>query len=185
MLHFPDTPINYETLGIKREWEIDMMSTLHFHRSIVVYNAEAMCEEFTERSYLIDTLANALNHDASKINGQEYVPYLMKIYSEESPVWYNVEAEFEYAKQIHITTNPHHPEYWASPNLMPDAYIAEMVCDWAAMAHQNGNTTTAWAKDHAFSRWGFNDQKLGMIFEYATFTDSIMDALTWEGDDAS
>ena len=180
MTNQPSSLRNYEDLGILREWEVDMMTNLHFHRSMVIYHAESLCREYPERSYLIDTLASSLNHDASKIDGPEYVGYLMKIYNENPPEWYNVEAEFQLAKKAHVSSNPHHPEFWSSPNNMPDTYIAEMCCDWAAMAFQNENLAHAWALEYAVSRWGFEGEKLELIYEYTIYTDSIQESLIWE-----
>jgi len=41
---------------------------------------------------------------------------------------------------------------------MPDVYIAEMVCDWAAMADKLGNTIMDWYNHTNGKRWTFSPE---------------------------
>lgn len=64
--------------------------------------------------------------------------------------------EFDAAATSHITSNPHHPEYWSGIENMPDIYLAEMVCDWAARSSEFGNDLRDWIKDKATKKYEFS-----------------------------
>ena len=76
-------------------------------------------------------------HDKSKYDVDEYVPYDAYFYGNRS---FGVVEEFNYAWLRHIHNNPHHWQYWVLINddpdkgeiilEMPHIYIIEMICDW-------------------------------------------------------
>ena len=77
---------------------------------------------------------------------------------------------------IHITTNQHHPEYWASEKItsfdrenpqlglhcesMPNEAIDEMLCDWCATSEECGNTPFEWLEKVVPTRWVFTDEQV-------------------------
>lgn len=89
-------------------------------------------------------IANGYIHDNSKLHGVEW-RYLVR------------GGEYlSLAHEQHVSTNPHHPEYWVGGiKEMPDIYIAEMVCDWKARSSEMGTDLRAWVKDHAAEKFGF------------------------------
>lgn len=78
---------------------------------------------------------NIENHDLSKYDNDEFIPYALYFYGKEKDE--NVVQNFKNAVNIHKSKNPHHYEYWTSKNQeMPTIYIIEMVCDWWAFSLQ-------------------------------------------------
>jgi len=91
----------------------------------------------------VDLICNGQIHDSSKFRGSEWL-YLRPDFLES-----NKKNLFEASKKQHVMTNAHHPEYWGSIHDMPPVYIAEMVCDWSARSHEQGNDLREWIKDRA------------------------------------
>lgn len=91
-----------------------------------------------------DLMANCLIHDNSKWHGIEWLYLHPECFHEDK-------VKFLLAHQQHVTTNPHHPEYWDSePNSndgiheMPRVYTAEMICDWHARASESATNLREW-----------------------------------------
>jgi hypothetical protein len=80
-------------------------------------------------------IANGFIHDNSKFYGIEWEhltdasgdPALTKL-----------------AIHHHNVSNPHHPEYWGTIDQMPQLYLCEAVCDWAARASEFGTSLQHW-----------------------------------------
>ncbi len=90
-------------------------------------------------------IGNGFCHDNSKFLGIEW-DYLH--------AGRDVPPEcLELAWKQHVSTNPHHPEYWGGISMMPEVYIAEMVCDWYARAQEFGTGLRSWIKEHAMERF--------------------------------
>lgn len=86
------------------------------------------------------------------------------------------EDKVNYATWKHITSNDHHPEYWAeeeiktfdraNPQLglhcerMPYENIDEMLCDWCAMSEEFNNTPQEWLAKVVPERWIFNKEQI-------------------------
>ena len=91
-------------------------------------------------------IANGCIHDYSKFSGIEWL-YLRPE---------KIESESKLSSAAineHVTSNPHHPEYWNGIENMPSLYIAEMVCDWASRSHEFGNDLREWIKDKATKKF--------------------------------
>ena len=91
-------------------------------------------------------IANGCIHDYSKFSGIEWL-YLRPE---------KIESESKLSSAAineHVTSNPHHPEYWNGIENMPRLYIAEMVCDWASRSHEFGNDLREWIKDKATKKF--------------------------------
>jgi len=95
-------------------------------------------------------IANGRIHDASKFGGIEW-QYLHADMKETHP------ELFKQAAIQHITTNPHHPEYWVGGIEEMDAlHLAEMVCDWYARSMEFGDNIWDWVKGPASDRYAFS-----------------------------
>ena len=85
-------------------------------------------------------------HDKSKDNIDEYVPYDDYFYGDKS---YEVVKNFNEAWLKHIHRNAHHWQHWVlindDPNEgeilidMPDIFIIEMICDWWSFSWKKGD----------------------------------------------
>lgn len=91
----------------------------------------------------------AMDHDKSKRDDEEYVPYLHHFYPT-NPDEDKRGEEFELACKHHILNNKHHWDYWIDhetlelPEIKEDdyeykLYCVERVADWLAMAVQKDN----------------------------------------------
>ncbi|HCI72100.1 MAG TPA: hypothetical protein DHV30_16495 [Balneola sp.] len=89
----------------------------------------------------IDLISNGQIHDYSKFRGCEWL-YLRPEFIDSTK-----KELFDSAKKQHVNSNPHHPEYWGSIHQMPKVYIAEMVCDWSARSHEQGNDLREWIRE--------------------------------------
>jgi hypothetical protein len=136
-------------------------------------------------------------HDDSKFKDPEIEPYKMITwkYKCKDEGWDFNEPEglakdMEEATLHHITTNSHHPEYWAKGEVklnskdrdkpsgesldctaMPELDLSEMVCDWASMGQEKGNTTKSWADKNVNIRWKFTDKQKDLIYELVDVVD--------------
>ncbi len=99
-----------------------------------------------EADFGIQLIANGYIHDNSKFAGIEWL-YLHEDIKGAQPDY------FKLAAQQHITTNPHHPEFWQSIDVMPRIYVAEMVCDWHARSSEFGTDLREWIKDKACKKY--------------------------------
>lgn len=101
-----------------------------------------------EKDFGHNLIANGYIHDNSKFHGIEWHYLHPDVFqSSERP------KELDLAIEQHVTTNPHHPEFWHSIHNMPRIYVAEMVCDWSARSHEFGNDLRVWTKDKATKKF--------------------------------
>ena len=122
-----------------------------------------------DRSELI---SRARLHDLSKFGERERAGYtwLTWIYHckeqgrpfEVAP---HMSREIERALTTHRRRNTHHPEAHLTPDAMSVADLAEMVCDWTAIAQEQSGTGSArpWAEAN-ISRWSFSHAARDFIF---------------------
>lgn len=99
-----------------------------------------------------DLIALGYIHDNSKFHGIEWEYLHSDMFGGEHS------DKLALAIKQHTTTNPHHPEYWGSIHDMPEIYVAEMVCDWAARSSEFGNDLRAWIKDKATKKFDMTVQ---------------------------
>lgn len=105
-------------------------------------------------------------HDYNKIKDQLQFKYLRSDL--------HGTPEFKMAAQAHITSNPHHPEYWHGIEEMPRMYIAEMVCDWKSRSSEFGNDLRWWIKEKATEKYEF--ATAGRVYkEIKYFVDILLD----------
>lgn len=99
-------------------------------------------------------IANAQIHDNSKMQPGVEWKYLRGDDSKEKHPELFASAHLQ-----HVSTNPHHPEFWPNGITdMPPVYVAEMVCDWHARATEFGSCIRDWVKNKATKRFGFTVQ---------------------------
>jgi len=94
-----------------------------------------------------ELMRNAHIHDASKFEGIEW---------EHLNGWRD--PLFPEAIKHHVTTNPHHPEYWGSIHEMKRIYIPEMISDWSARNSEMRTTKSLiqWIEEEATQRYNFS-----------------------------
>jgi len=134
-------------------------------------------------------------HDLSKWKEPEYTPYIWLTWRYkckddgiELELPDGMDEKIQRATWHHITTNPHHPEYWdqdaefedslnkrdrdkppekpIDATKMDDISLAEMVCDWNAMGLERGNTSKEWADKNVNVRWLFTDDQVEKIYKW-------------------
>jgi len=110
-------------------------------------------------------LYNIFEHDKSKFLGTEWEHLKIK---KTKKLKVSEKNGFLNALDHHQKTNPHHSEYWGGIENMPNVYIAEMVCDWAARAREFGSDIREWIDNDAIKRYNFkkNDAVYNNIFKY-------------------
>ena len=96
----------------------------------------------------INLIALGQIHDNSKWRGIEW-DYLVSG---------DFNGEAKLAARHHAETQPHHPEFWKSIDLMPRVYVAEMCCDWLARANEFGTDVWEYVKEKAVPRYGISER---------------------------
>ena len=116
----------------------------------------------------------ALVHDEDKYTDPELVlPYVWvteyyRVKNEEGKVPEDLQAQYDQANEAtgkHVKQNPHHPEAHGSIEDMTELDLAEMVCDWAAMAEELGqDSARGWADDNVGTKWEFSKDQTQFIY---------------------
>lgn len=107
-------------------------------------------------------------HDYSKLDNR-----IEWLYLRESEKDKNKEM-FEAAYISHVSSNPHHPEYWGGITEMPPIYLAEMVCDTAARGAEFGTDYRTWLKEKASKKYEFSLK--GKVYKaLLSYTDLLLD----------
>ena len=91
-------------------------------------------------------IANGFLHDSSKFNSIEWLHLTIADPEDEL---------LNVAINEHSSRNLHHPEHWGGIKNMPQAYLAEMVCDWKARSSELGKDIREWIGTKAAKRWDF------------------------------
>ena len=89
-------------------------------------------------------IANGQVHDNSKFKGIEFEHL------------FGGDALLTEVIKHHVSTNPHHPEYWGSIHAMPEVYVAEMVCDCLTRGSEFGTDVHEFFSEVATKKYGFN-----------------------------
>jgi len=102
-----------------------------------------------ETQFGISLIKNGLVHDQSKLQGLE-LEYLHNNYEGKKP------PEFFLALKQHVTTNPHHPEYFEGIKNMPKIYLSELVCDWKARSSELDTCLNDFIHSSALDKFKFS-----------------------------
>ncbi len=181
-----DEAIKSEILPKKLIKKFNQRTQKHIDR--VVRNAEKLNKKFPDK--FKGLVEQAKKHDASKFKEPEFTPYvwLTEFYDCKKRG-----VSFEYPDGMkdrvdgvtlrHITSNRHHAEFHdpskdemelgnnrsleetCDSSSMPEVDLAEMVCDWAAMSQELGDSLTGWADKNIGKRWKFSDKQVDLIYE--------------------
>ena len=197
---------------ITEEMRTHFLTRTRRHIQCVIRNLKHLSDLHTEFG---DELLNRGNsHDQSKYKEPELTPYIYvswkyKCESEgtEFIVPSDIEELMTVATEHHINNNSHHPEYWSAgqskinpddrdsiPDVMIDGTqmdvisLAEMACDWHAVAIERGGVNSKkWADDNVNKRWKFTDEQVKLLYGYISdletqtiFESSIKDFLNKE-----
>jgi hypothetical protein len=133
-----------------------------------------------------ELLERAKVHDASKYGPEERVPY---IWLTEQHRRRRVGEPFDYPPGVaeavrravdhHLTSNRHHPEFHASPDDMTVVDLAEMICDWTAMAQEfdeHGRSARDWADKTLGKRLLLNAANTVLVYELIDLLDRQIDS---------
>ncbi len=108
-----------------------------------LFEKEFVTEKGLQKVNAKDLEINIANHDVSKYEIEEFVPYALYFYVSKE----EYKREFDRAWNHHQKRNKHHWQYWIlrqddGPDIlieMPLEYVFEMVCDWFAFSFKKGN----------------------------------------------
>lgn len=145
---------------------------------------------------VIKLLQNVAEHDRSKFREPQFSKYVeigWYYYKKHTGEKYPLDKVLSSSATIlHIVTEQHHPEYWDDSFLlvqgklnvndrdglpevpvdgtkMPLESVAEMVCDWRAVAQERGSSLREWADKNVNKRWLFTDRQVELIYEIVDF----------------
>ena len=125
-----------------------------------------ICIENGKEEFGRNIIANAYIHDQSKFRGFEWDMLAC-------PETDNKDLRF-LAIKSHREINKHHPEHWGGVDMMPEIYLAEMVCDTYARSVEMGTNLREWWKDVGIEKYGLskNGKSWKLIKKYI---DMILD----------
>ena len=106
-----------------------------------------ICENLYElvKPYDVDMLGELISdHDSSKYDDEEYIPYCEYFYGDRTP---EIVEEFDFAWLHHQHNNPHHWQHWILREddgdlkalEMPYLAVLEMICDHWAFSWVSGD----------------------------------------------
>lgn len=124
--------------------------------------------------HVAELTERARQHDASKFEPEERIPYIWltefhRCRFRGLPFSYpaGMEERVRQAMHHHVTTNRHHPEFFADANEMSEVDLMEMVCDWTAMSQefgQDGGSARGWADKTIGHRVHFDDDHRHFVY---------------------
>ena len=120
-------------------------------------------------------------HDEDKYKDKDLVlPYIWiteyyRVKNDEGEVPDELQAQYDLASDAsekHIHRNVHHPEAYSSPEDMTLLDLAEMVCDWSAMAEELGEgSAKGWADKNVGTKWKFSPEQEEIIYKLIDHVD--------------
>mmetsp|Transcript_3554 Transcript_3554/g.7622 ORF Transcript_3554/g.7622 Transcript_3554/m.7622 type:complete len:176 (+) Transcript_3554:318-845(+) len=121
-----------------------------------------------------------LAHDHTKFTEENLEPYTWlswwhKCRISGTPISYpeGVEEKVKRAVHSHLHSEPHHLEYFSSPDEMTLLDLAEMVCDWTAIQEEYGRSSAKeWANAEIGRKFMFNEENARLIHEIIDELDS-------------
>ena len=124
--------------NVNRSWEEILKPALLRNQDIYDY----------AKNYMASIDITIANHDKSKFDDSEYIPYLHHFYgsSEEKE---SSKEDFNYAWLLHQKRNPHHWQFWVLIQDGDDieildmefSEICNMICDWHSFSAKDKNST--------------------------------------------
>lgn len=113
-------------------------------------------------------------HDQDKYTDPDMVlPYVWvteyyRVLNLEGSVDDDLQRQYDLASEAsgnHVEQNQHHPEAHGSTEDMTSLDLAEMVCDWAAMAEElDQGSPRGWADQNVGTKWEFSPDQTDFIY---------------------
>ena len=160
----PETEI--ETVDI--EAEIEQLEDVLSHVGNVHDNAVRVAKHLMEEGeslFARQLIVRVMCHDIDKFFGNAWL-YMRKGAKPSQRLTQAVEG--------HAALHPHHPQHHDSIHAMSDLDIAEMACDWASRAKEQGTSIWEWIDGQAMERFDF--KKTDEVYsKIVRFTKMIFD----------
>lgn len=167
-----------------------------YHIDLVNMFAQALKDKIPELP-----IEHIKSHDANKYLEPLRTPYIFLSWKYHKPSYKyppGMEDKIVDATYLHVTTNPHHPEFWdkehASKNKddsrvdrdeIPDTIInatqmtnralLEMCCDWSAVGWERSQKSPRdWADKNVNKRWKFTNKQVKFIYKLINIIETII-----------
>lgn len=114
-------------------------------------------------------IKRVMKHDSDKLKYNNLVRQALRFTPEDELTETDREKIVAVVME-HVSTHPHHCEYWGEGPEMPNTYIYEMCADWAATAEERGTSLMDWCKK-SVNDFMFTYEQTELIFslcEYLT-----------------
>jgi len=173
---------------MQEEMEAHFHTRTNKHITSVMDNAMKLVKI---RPELLELLEQVDTHDQSKFESPEYDNYIYIAWHykcKKEGIVYKIPDEIDdhFATYHHVKHNKHHPEFWddyttpeainrdnrhaagetiVNGKLMPDISLAEMACDWSAVAQELGTDVYDWGKTNINIRWEFTPEQEAFIYQ--------------------
>ena len=159
---------------------------LESHRKLVAKYARKFQKKGKISKELCDKIEK--EHDLSKLKEPEYSAFVERKWIEKTTgkdLYQEMDDSIKNAIVHHVKLNGHHPEFWSNDyrgfsttdpchiETMPEDAIIEMVCDWAAMGEQYGNTARNWYNKTKDTRWIFNKETQRKIEKWLDILENL------------
>jgi hypothetical protein len=136
-------------------------------------------------------------HDKDKFEEPLFTPYVFISWKYHDPSFsipVGIQERCNAATLLHVTSNPHHPEFWDKENAkindkdrdkptgtlidateMLSQYLVEMVCDWSAVSwEREKKSPREWAKKNIGIRWSFTQMQERKIYMLISILELIL-----------
>ena len=120
-------------------------------------------------------LERSRTHDRSKYKSEEKKAYTwltwqyyQKSIGNNLNLPSHIKKKIHHALKDHSKMNRHHPEYHKNLNDMTLLDMAEMICDWTAIAKENNspnNSCRQWVEQNLDEKWSFPPKKKNIIYQ--------------------
>lgn len=114
-------------------------------------------------------------HDDSKISCEDELHALSRIINDQSTMYDATKQLSPIQKdaiKLHWKHNPHHPEFFKTPEDMERINIMEMCCDWYARSMQKGTDFMKYVETAQNERFKFPDWMYAEIIHYCEVLNS-------------
>lgn len=141
------------------------------HKRQVLASCKKMAEFLIKEGnydHAKDLIKRAAYHDNSKLEEDEFGKFLeLKIKDRAFTNAKTILNDYEKERiAVHWKKNPHHPEYYESPEQMTTLDRMEMVCDWHARSRQYGTDLLEFAETRQKNRFHFPEEMFLEIMGY-------------------
>jgi len=153
------------------------------HIARVAANLELLASDPSCVEFRDELLERGRVHDASKFGAEERLSYIWLTESfyrsaRQEPFDYPpaIQRMVKQGVRAHYAANRHHPEFHDDVDAMTDVDLAEMVCDWTAMAQElgeGGGSARSWAMRKIGRRFRFGTSKTEEVYRWIALLDRL------------